>query len=91
LEEAILQIKREGKLTPRVIVAVDLFGQPADYPKLRQVADRYGLMILEDGAQGFGGRIGQQRACSFGDISFRRSLSDVMGTVARYLPIMMSG
>ena len=69
LEEAILQIKREGKLTPRVIVAVDLFGQPADYPKLRQVADRYGLMILEDGAQGFGGRIGQQRACSFGDIS----------------------
>ena len=69
LEEAILEIKREGKLTPRVIVAVDLFGQPADYPRIRQIADRYGLLILEDGAQGFGGRIGQQRACSFGDIS----------------------
>lgn len=69
LEEAILQIKKEGKLNPRVIVAVDLFGQPADYPRIRQIADKYGLFILEDGAQGFGGRIGQQRACSFGDIS----------------------
>lgn len=69
LEEAILQIKKEGKLNPRVIVAVDLFGQPADYSRIRQIADKYGLFILEDGAQGFGGRIGQQRACSFGDIS----------------------
>lgn len=69
LEEAILQVKREGKLTPRVIVAVDLFGQPADYPRIRQIADKYDLLILEDGAQGFGGRIGDRRACSFGDIS----------------------
>lgn len=69
LEAAILQVKKEGKLNPRVIVAVDLFGQPADYPRIRQIADKYGLLILEDGAQGFGGRIGQQRACSFGDIS----------------------
>lgn len=69
LEEAILQIKKEGKLNPRVIVVVDLFGQPADYPRIRQIADKYGLFILEDGAQGFGGQIRQQRACSFGDIS----------------------
>lgn len=69
LEAAILQVKKEGKLKPRVIVAVDLFGQPADYPQIRQIADKYDLLILEDGAQGFGGRIGEQRACSFGDIS----------------------
>lgn len=69
LEEAILQVKREGKLTPRVIVAVDLFGQPADYPEIRRIAEKYGLFILEDGAQGFGGRIGERKACSFGDIS----------------------
>lgn len=69
LEEAILQVKGEGKLTPRVIVAVDLFGQPADYPEIRRIAEKYNLFILEDGAQGFGGRIGARRACSFGDIS----------------------
>ena len=69
LEEAILQVKGEGKLTPRVIVAVDLFGQPADYPEIRRIAEKYNLFILEDGAQGFGGRIGSRRACSFGYIS----------------------
>lgn len=69
LEEAIIQVRKEGKLIPRVVVAVDLFGQPADYLQIRRIADKYGLLILEDGAQGFGGRIGTKRACSFGDIS----------------------
>lgn len=63
LEEAILQVKREGKLIPRVIIAVDLFGQPADYPEIRRIAEKYRLFILEDGAQGFGGRIGERKAC----------------------------
>jgi dTDP-4-amino-4,6-dideoxygalactose transaminase len=40
-----------------VVVAVDLFGLPADYEAVRAVADRYGLLVLEDGAQGFGGSI----------------------------------
>ena len=78
LERAIERVLAEGRLTPKVIVAVDLFGLPADYPAIRAVADRYGLKILEDGAQGFGGSIvipgltGNlkiRRACSFGDIS----------------------
>ena len=41
----------------RAVVAVDLFGLPADYEAIRAVADRYGLLVLEDGAQGFGGSI----------------------------------
>ena len=69
LEQAILQVKEEGKLVPKVIITVDLFGQPADYPAIRKIADKYHLLILEDGAQGFGGKIGEQMACSFGDIS----------------------
>ena len=69
LERAIKQTLDEGKLTPRVIIAVDLFGLPADYQRIREIADRYSLLILEDGAQGFGGSIGEHRACSFGDIS----------------------
>lgn len=69
LERKIEQTLKVGKLTPRVIIAVDLFGLPADFDKIRKVADRYQLYVLEDGAQGFGGRIGERKACTFGDIS----------------------
>lgn len=69
LESAIERVLREGKYTPRAVVAVDLFGRPADYPRLRAICQKYGLYLLEDGAQGFGGQIGDQMACSFGDIS----------------------
>lgn len=69
LEKAIQYVTEKTDLTPRVVIAVDLFGQPADHVRIRQVADKYDLLILEDGAQGFGGKIGGQRACSFGDIS----------------------
>lgn len=67
LEEAIKAVIDEGRLTPRVIIAVDLFGQPADYTQLEKIASKYDLLLLEDGAQGFGGRINGKRACSFGD------------------------
>jgi hypothetical protein len=69
LEEMIQETIKIGKIVPRVIIAVDLFGQPADFPKIRKIADKYGLLILEDAAQGFGGAINGKRACSFGDIS----------------------
>ena len=69
LERAVKEVLAEGRLRPRVVVAVDLFGLPADYKAIRTVADRYGLLVLEDGAQGFGGTIDGKRACSFGDIA----------------------
>ena len=69
LKEAVENTVLEGKLTPKVIITVDLFGLPANYPEIREIADNYGLRILEDGAQGFGGEINGKRACSFGDIS----------------------
>jgi len=69
LERKIGQTLKAGKLNPRVIIAVDLFGLPADFKAIRKVADQYGLYVLEDGAQGFGGRIGDHKACTFGDIS----------------------
>ena len=67
LEEAIEQVKNEGKLNPRAVIAVDLFGQPADYTKIEEICKKHGLLLLEDGAQGFGGKIGDRTACSFGD------------------------
>lgn len=47
--------------------ALEPFGQPADYPALEEIARKYDLLLLEDGAQGFGGRIGERKACSFGN------------------------
>jgi dTDP-4-amino-4,6-dideoxygalactose transaminase len=69
LENQIKRILNEGKLTPKVIIPVDLFGQPADYDAILPIAKKYGLTVLEDGAQGFGGSILGKKACSFGDIS----------------------
>lgn len=69
LETQIKRVLDEGKLTPRVIIPVDLFGQPADYDRILPIAEKYGLRVLEDGAQGFGGSIRGKMACSFGNMS----------------------
>ena len=69
LEKAVLKVKEQGELTPKVVVAVDLFGLPADFKAIRYIAEKYGLLVLEDGAQGFGGKIDEKRACSFGDVA----------------------
>ena len=69
LEAAIQRVIAEGKLTPKVVVPVDLFGLPADYDRIVPIAKKYGLKILEDGAQGFGGNIRGKQACSFGDMA----------------------
>ena len=52
LEKAVEYVIQHTDLTPRVIVAVDLFGQPAEYDKIRSIAKRYNMLILEDAAQG---------------------------------------
>jgi len=69
LEEAIVRVQAEGKYVPKVVITVDLFGQCADYDTIRSICDKYGLYIMEDAAQGFGGSIRGKMACSFGDIS----------------------
>lgn len=69
LETEIKRVIAEGKLKPKAIISVDLFGLPADYTKILPIAEKYGLKVLEDAAQGFGGRINGKIACSFGDVS----------------------
>lgn len=69
LEEAVRLVQEEGRYRPRVVIAVDLFGQCAEYSEIRRICTENDLLLLEDGAQGFGGCIGQKKACSFGDIS----------------------
>lgn len=67
LEAAIALVKREGKLTPKVVMPVDLFGQPADYRALGAIAAREGLKLFCDTAQGFGGLLDGKRAGAIGD------------------------
>ena len=67
LEKTIKKVLDEGKLTPKVIIPVDLFGLPADYIEIEKIAKKYNLRVLEDAAQGFGGSINGKKACSFGD------------------------
>lgn len=67
LEKTIIRTIKEGRLTPKVIIPVDLFGQPAEHEKIQLIADKYNLKVLEDGAQGLGGSISNKKACSFGD------------------------
>lgn len=69
LENKIEATIKKGELVPKAIITVDLFGLPANYPVIRRIADNHGLLILEDGAQGFGGSLNGKRSCSFGDIS----------------------
>ena len=69
LEKRIQATIAEGKLTPKAIIAVDLFGLPANYPEIQKIADKYNLKLVEDAAQGFGGSINGKQAGSFGDIA----------------------
>jgi UDP-2-acetamido-2-deoxy-ribo-hexuluronate aminotransferase len=61
----------DGSSTLRAkgIIAVDLFGLPADYGRLNDIAKRHGLFLLEDAAQSFGAEISGRKACTFGDIA----------------------
>jgi dTDP-4-amino-4,6-dideoxygalactose transaminase len=74
LEKQIQKVISEGKLKPKAIIAVDLFGLPANYPAIEKIANKYNLKLIEDAAQGFGGSItdtqgNTKRAGSFGDIA----------------------
>lgn len=75
LEKKIQVVQAEGRLNLKAIMPVDLFGLPTNYPAIQKIADKYGLKIIEDAAQGFGGSIIKdpkgklQRAGSFGDIA----------------------
>lgn len=69
LEQKIKKVISDGKYKAKAVIAVDLFGLPADYYKIKTICEKYDLLLMEDSAQGFGGSINAKKACSFGDIS----------------------
>lgn len=67
LELTISGIKSAGKLTPKAIIAVDLFGQIADYPSIKKISDENGLKLISDAAQGFGSSLNGNQAIYWAD------------------------
>ena len=66
---AIEAVKREGKLTPKAVIAVDLFGGPADYPAIAKVAREHGLKLISDSAQGFGCTLDGKHPIHWADVT----------------------
>ena len=69
LDAAIEAVKAKGELTPRAIIAVDLFGQPADYPAIAAVAAKHGLKLIADSAQGFGCTLDDKHPIFWADVT----------------------
>lgn len=69
LEVEVKKVIKEGKLKPKAIIPVDLFGLPARYRMIRDVAKKYNLRVIEDAAQSFGGSIGKSKVGTFGDVA----------------------
>ena len=58
LAARVARVSAEGRLTPRAVIAADLFGQAADYDALAPLAAERGLLLIDDAAQSFGGASG---------------------------------
>jgi UDP-2-acetamido-2-deoxy-ribo-hexuluronate aminotransferase len=67
LAQRIEETRKAGKLKPRAIIGVDLFGQPADWPALTDIARRDNLFLLDDLAQSFGATLHGRRLGSQAD------------------------
>jgi len=76
LERAIETVISQGNLRPAAVVAVDLFGRPFDYERVSAICEKYGLLLLEDAAQGFGGAY----TCSDGTKKMAGSLGNISTT-----------
>ncbi|KMQ52119.1 DegT/DnrJ/EryC1/StrS family protein [Chitinispirillum alkaliphilum] len=69
VKTGVIMSPRDKKyLTPRGVIAVDLFGLPADYKIIKKIAHDNSLFVIEDGAQSFGASYRGKRACSLADI-----------------------
>lgn len=69
LEITIKKTIAEGKLKPKAIIPVDLFGQAADYDEIHAIAAKYDLLVLQDAAQSFGAAYKGKKTCANGHVA----------------------
>lgn len=68
LEKAVAWAKSEG-LNPHTVIAVDLFGQPADYPAISAICQAEGMKLIADSAQGFGCTLNGKHPVEWADVA----------------------
>lgn len=68
LESTIRKTISEGRLKPAGIMAIDLFGQAANYKEINAIAEKYNLFVIEDAAQSFGANYHNGKAGGLADI-----------------------
>jgi dTDP-4-amino-4,6-dideoxygalactose transaminase len=66
LESRLALVRREGRLRPRAVIGVDLFGLPADWPAIEAICAREGMFALDDAAQAFGAALHGRRLGRWG-------------------------
>ena len=69
LVKAIEATQKTTALKPKGILPVDLFGQPADYDEINEIAAKYGMFVIEDAAQSFGGSYKGRKVCSLAEVA----------------------
>ena len=69
LERRIAATRKAGRLRPRAVIPVDLFGRPADYGRINAIAEEADLFVLADAAQSFGGRLGERPVGSLAHVT----------------------
>jgi dTDP-4-amino-4,6-dideoxygalactose transaminase len=67
LKRRIALVKQQGRLRPRAVVGVDLYGLPADWPAIGEICRAEGMFALDDAAQAFGGALDGKRLGQWGD------------------------
>lgn len=68
LKQAIYDVKTKGELRPRAVIAVDLFGQIANYDTITPIVRACGLKFISDSAQGFGSTLSGQHPLKWTDV-----------------------
>ncbi|MCC6914794.1 MAG: DegT/DnrJ/EryC1/StrS family aminotransferase [Rhodospirillaceae bacterium] len=64
-----IAVAEQTGLKPRVVIPVDLFGQPADHDAIRAIADKHGLLVLDDAAQSFGASYKGRKLGAIADVT----------------------
>ena len=63
---AAIELAREQGLRPAAVIAVDLFGQPADYPEIERICEAEGVLVIADAAQSLGASLHGKKTGRFG-------------------------
>ncbi|MBO1080685.1 DegT/DnrJ/EryC1/StrS family aminotransferase [Roseomonas haemaphysalidis] len=66
LRRRVAMVKQQGRLRPRAVVGVDLYGLPADWPAILEICEAEGMFALDDAAQAFGGALDGKRLGTWG-------------------------